>query len=860
MNNPSSDGPVRSEDPASAEFCQQLLDLFEALVDLPVEQREARLIEACADAPELERALRALLARDAETGRLHAGLADQVAPLLREALPSFGADPEQIGPYRVLRRLGEGGMGRVYLARRSDNEIAPEVAIKLVRSDRVSPGLVEKFEAERRHLAALDHPGICRFIDAARLPNGNPYVVMEAVDGEPILDYCARHGLGIAARLGLLRKLLAAVAHAHDRLLVHRDIKPQNVLVTAEGEPKLLDFGIAKSLQADAASLTRTAERFFTPNASAPEQLLGGAIGVGCDVYALGALAYELLSGQLPFSFEGLRAAEIERLILQVAPPPMSERADAGLKRELRGDLDAIVSTCLRKAPAERYANVSALDSDLQRFEEGRPVQARPQNWRYRSRLFVRRHRVAMGLSAALAVAVLGSATALGLQALEVRDQRNLAVIERDRALQVVEILESAFRNADPAQAAGDTVTARQILDAAVPSINALETTQPQVFARMAATLARVELDLVQNARALQWVERGLAATKTEPPPREIMLSLLFVGAMGHAREGDSTKAAPMLELLREAGGAGSPEYYLAQARVALGMSDWRTAATILEGAVVSLSDTSAESAIANELRWLLSSALQRGKLYSAERVALESMFEWQLLSLGESHPWVLQTRMRLIRSQARTAESLDNAAKLFEKLIIDISRVYGEESSFTASTRGQFGLMFFEGGRLQLSIRQLRIAFNSLKKLYGFQHIRTLRTGLNLSYVLRERGTERSLSESEEIIQSVLRASVEEFGYEASLSSYAYTQFVKTLLKQGRFNEALALAVSSEFEGTISTNSLSSLRAQLDALNDATKSARCGISDSIDSQCALASDRVMRIRSAIEKLEIVVN
>ncbi len=333
-------------------------------------------------------------------------------------MPELDPAPVQIGPYQVLRLLGEGGMGRVYLAKRSEGPVSREVAIKLIRPDRAGAGLLARFEAERRHLAALDHPGICRFIDADSLADGTPYVVMEAVQGEPIIDYCQRHALALRERVELLRQLLAAVAHAHDRLLLHRDIKPHNVLVTAEGQPKLLDFGIAKSIEEAEASVTRTAERFFTPNASAPEQLLGQPAGVACDVYSLGALAFELLSGALPFDLQNLRAAEIERLILQVAPPLMSERSTQPWARDLRGDLDAIIATCLRKTPTERYRNVDALDAELQRWLEGRPVSARAPSWGYRSRLFVRRHRTAVGLSAALglAIAVLGSAVLLQVQ------------------------------------------------------------------------------------------------------------------------------------------------------------------------------------------------------------------------------------------------------------------------------------------------------------------------------------------------------------------------------------------------------------------------------------------------------------
>lgn len=722
-----------------AEFGRRLLAAFDAIADLPPIEREAALEALRIESPELERAVRALLARDAETGPLDATLSGQIQPLLREALPELDPAPAQIGPYQVLRLLGEGGMGRVYLARRSEGPVARDVAIKLIRPDRAGAGLLARFEAERRHLAALDHPGICRFIDADSLADGTPYVVMEVVQGEPIIDYCQRHALGLRARVELLRKLLAAVAHAHDRLLLHRDIKPHNVLVTADGQPKLLDFGIAKSIEDAQASVTRTAERFFTPNASAPEQLLGEPAGVACDVYSLGALAYELLSGTLPFDFEGLRAAEIERLILQVAPPLMSERSVHPWARELRGDLDAIVATCLRKSPGERYRNVDALDAELQRWQEGRPVTARAPSWTYRSRLFIRRHRTAVGLSAALILAIAAFGSGLVLQAIELREQRNLAVVERDRALQVVEILESAFRNADPGQSSGDKVTARQILDAAAPGIETLERGNPAVFVRMTATLARVEMDLAQNARSIGWVRRGIAINDTyEVGDEDSLRDLLTTGAMLLARSGDVDEADSYLRRLKSIGGGNTAEYHLAYARNLVPKGERRKALEML-AVVEQLLGERAEDAThlrASEIRWLKATCL-RGLGRAPEAVALlQATLDWQLSQLTPQHPWALRTRTQLFSALADVEPSEELVSEHLS-LIEDLADRYGEDSIEVGINRGSLGAALLKLSRYAESAAQYANALRISTGRRGKDHLQTLILALNYANAL---------------------------------------------------------------------------------------------------------------------------
>ena len=793
--------PASGADCDSATFGQQLLAAFDAVADVPPAQREAAIQALGLQCPELERELRALLDRDARTGPLDATLSGQIQPLLQEALPELDPAPAQIGPYAVLRLLGEGGMGRVYLARRSDGPVSRDVAIKLIRPDRAGAGLLARFEAERRHLAALDHPGICRFIDADSLADGTPYVVMEAVQGEPIIDYCQRHGLGLRARVELLRTLLAAVAHAHDRLLLHRDIKPHNVLVTADGQPKLLDFGIAKSIEDAQASVTRTAERFFTPNASAPEQLLGEPAGVACDVYSLGALAYELLSGALPFDFNGLRAAEIERLVLQVAPPLMSERSTLPWARELKGDLDAIVATCLRKAPGERYRNVDALDAELQRWLEGRPVTARAPSWAYRSRLFIRRHRVAVGLSAALVAAIAVFSSGLALQAIELREQRNLAVIERDRALQVVEILESAFRNADPGRTEGDKVTARQILDAAAPRLGQLEVESPDLFVRMASTIAQVEMDVAQNARAIEWVRRGIAAAdSTAKPDERALRSLLTVGAMLLARSGDVDDADELLGRLEALGWNDTPDYLIAHARNLVPKGERERALQVLDQAEAMLGPSKeiATHLLHNEVRWIRSNCL-RGLGRSAEAVTLmENTLAWQTSQLPSSHPWVLRTRTQLF-SALSDVNPTEELAREHHSLIEELVATYGKESIEVGVNRGSLAATFLKLDRPSESAAQYAQAVEISRRLRGEEHLQTLSFMLQYATALSRIGNRAESETAVAVLEDLLSVLKRKTIPTAPIRAATRIELANALLDLGRVDAAMAVLTDAD-------------------------------------------------------------
>jgi len=395
---------------------RRLRPVLEAALERPEDEREAWVRAAFADEPALaERALGLMAAerRDGTFLRDETPLGQRAA---REAgLPAAGA---RLGPWRLERELGRGGMGAVWLAARADDAFEKRVALKLVRTGLDGDEVERRFARERRLLASLEHPGIARLVDAGSDAAGRPYLVMEHVEGRPVDRWCRERNAPLRERVELLVRVCEAVEHAHRRLVVHRDLKPGNVLVTAEGQPKLLDFGIAKLLDADeAGDATLTGLQPYTPHYASPEQVRGEAVGTQTDVYSLGVIAYELLAGRRPYALETRAPAEVLRVVAEVDPGPPSVAArDAEVElpgerarwcRALEGDLDAIVMTALRKEPERRYGSVEALAADLRRYLTGLPVTARPDTLGYRTRKLLRRHGVPLAAAAALLAALL---------------------------------------------------------------------------------------------------------------------------------------------------------------------------------------------------------------------------------------------------------------------------------------------------------------------------------------------------------------------------------------------------------------------------------------------------------------------
>ncbi len=488
-------------------------------------------------------------------------LADKLANLL--AADSMAGDPieasilsaiaepydpwpgRDVGVWHVIERIGSGGMGAVYRARRQDGEFDQRAALKIMASRLTDPVALRRFSSERQILADLDHPNIARLIDGGSTEARLPFLVMELVEGAEIDQFCDDNQLTIAQRLQLLVKVCDAVDYAHRQLVVHRDLKPSNILVNADGEPKLLDFGIAKLLQppADQADLAQTMEPRYvmTPEYASPEQIRGEPVSVAVDVYALGVLLYRLLTGHSPYSGNAASVHELHSAILNDDPPRPSfiaatnitdNKPTAGsvpttitgaqigalrkispeaLRRTIAGDLDTIILKCLQKEPERRYANARELADDLQRYIEGRPITARGDDTFYKFKRFAGRNKGLLAASSAALALLVGTTTFYTISLAEERDKAELAA---NRSEQVASFLQNVFEGANPAAAPGDTITARMLLDSGLRDVEAIE--DPAVKGALLRSMGNSYAELGESEKARSLLERSILLFRTQ--------------------------------------------------------------------------------------------------------------------------------------------------------------------------------------------------------------------------------------------------------------------------------------------------------------------------------------------------------
>ncbi len=569
-----------------ADRLQRVSMWFDELHDLSPETRAETLASLQASEPDIFAELSRWLAKDAEAGVLDGLTQHQVEWRNRDDGPPPDRSGQHIGPYQLLRHVGRGGMGDVYEARRAGADFDQRVAIKLLRRGLDSDDIIRRFLRERRILAQLDHPGIARLVDGGVTADGLPYLVMEFVEGRGLMEAATNGAWDVSTRLNQFLNICDSVAYAHRRLIVHRDLKPSNVLIDSDGQPKLLDFGIAKLLdEEDHEALTRTGMRVLTPSYAAPEQLLGEPIGTPTDVYALGVILYELLTGACPHRRS---SADLERLTWNpdgetLIKPSVavlrsgaatSDPATQRLARQLDGDLDAIILFAMRREPERRYRGAAEFADDIRRFLEGLPVRAEVDSRTYRIRKFVQRHRGGV-TAAALAVLGLSGGLVIALwQADVARDQAALARAQRDRAESIKEFTLSLFREQDPlARVKAEPKSATELIQLGIERTRTQFADDPEQRSELLNDLGEIQNSLGDYASAHAVLEETLAQrTQLTETGRIEFATTQSNFAVAKVGLGNYEAGLPLLQdsatILTKLAGADAPETLKTQARL----------------------------------------------------------------------------------------------------------------------------------------------------------------------------------------------------------------------------------------------------------------------------------------------------
>jgi serine/threonine-protein kinase len=726
----------------TAERWLRIEELFAELADRPPAERCARLDEAAAGDPELRAEVERLLIADGGGGAAGTFIEQAIAAGAR----AFGASEvgRRIGPYRLERELGRGGTSTVYLAVRDDREFERQVAIKLIRRGMDSEEILARFRDERQILARLDHPYIARLFDGGTTEDGLPYFVLERVEGLPIDEYCDRRRLSVTDRLRLFCQVCEAAHTAHQNLVIHRDLKPSNVLVTAEGIPKLLDFGIAKLLDPElSGEPTIHAARLLTPAYASPEQIAGRPVTTASDIYSLGVLLYWLLTGQRPYRGARQPGSDLARVIAEEEPEPPSQAVQGQESRRLRGDLDNILGKALRKEPERRYGSVEQLAEDIRRHLAGHPVLARPDTLRYRLGKFAGRHRWGvLAATAALAGGLVFTAT-LKLQA------GHLAH-ERDRANQVSELLVDLFHLADPTGTRGSTITAREILDHGAERVRRLDG-QPETQAMLYETLADLYDDLALYREAAAQLRQALALRQRIHP-------------------GDSAETASTLDALGRALAQGSDfEAALPQFKAALAMR------RRLFGEV--------HVDVARSLNNLALVQHDLGDYAAAEPLYRQAIALDRRLN-RHAHRYSLGNLSLLLqdRGDYRGAEAL-----LRQRLAL-VRQEEGEESEDMADSLDRLGLVRVAQDDFAAGERYLRTALAIRRRLLGPEDREVARSLTNLGMALRERG---DLAGAAPLLESGLALRLRVLGGEHAETAESLRELAALRAAEGRSAEA---------------------------------------------------------------------
>jgi serine/threonine-protein kinase len=787
----------------------RIQDIFHRLVDVPAAERAALLDGACGDDDALRLEILRLFEADVDGD----SVLDRDVAALSETLPpaaDAGASPPEVGPYRIVQPLGEGGMGVVYLAQRDD--VGQRVAIKVLRHHWLSRPARDRFAREQRALARLSHPAIASLYDADTLADGTPWFAMEYVEGVSLTRYCAQRNSSLAERLGLFRQVCEAVQHAHQHLIVHRDLKPSNILVTGAGTVKLLDFGIAKPLDDTdgAADRTQTVFRMMTPNYAAPEQLLGGPIGTHTDIYALGVILYELLAGTAPYDVSGLTPHERDRLVLEKDPlrPSLAARQTGGghlASRAAWKDLDVLCLTALQKDPFARYRTVEALMQDLDRFARGEPLAVRPAAFTYRSAKFLRRH---ARVVAALVLVTVGAASVVTFYTIRLRSARNEAMTEAARTARMQEFTLSLFDGGDPEVAPPDDLRAVALLERGVHEADSLSH-EPVVQAALYHTLGSVYQRLGSYDRAdtlltsaLTARRRLLGAAHPDTLESAIAQSLLRID---QAKLDDADRlvraALDLATRTLPAGHRVRTKATAAAGKVLEERGDYDQAIPMLERAA---QEYSAADGDTRELAATLG-ALANAHFYAGHMDESEALNR-RVLDLdkrlrGQDHPNVADDLLNL-GAIASNRERYADAVGYYRQAFALMERWHGADHPQTASAMAILAQGLAYQGQYDESAALLRRALAIQERVYGPAHRR-------VGFVLNELGSvalrRKDLTEAETAFRRSLDVNRQVYSAKHFRVGVALSNLASVHLERGEhakaeetFREALAVYAES--------------------------------------------------------------
>ena len=707
----------------------------------------------------------------------------------------------RIGAYAVIREIGRGGMGAVYLAERADGQFAQRVAIKVLRME--TEEVVRRFGQERRILASLQHPSIARLYDGGVTEDGRSYFVMEHVDGVPIDAYCKERDLLVEQRLRLFIEVGEAVQQAHRSLVVHRDLKPANILVTASGEVKLLDFGIAKLLEpdlaSDAAPATRTTMRVMTPEYASPEQVRAEPVTTASDIYQLGLLLYELLTGQRAQRLQDSTMVELERAICDTQPVPPSLVVPRGrLRKRLAGDLDNIVLMALRKEPERRYATAEQMVEDMRRHLARQPVRARPDTLGYRTGTFVRRHRGGVTAAAAVALVLAGL---VAFYTMRLAAERDRARLEAAKAAKVSELLTGLLTGADPFRTPdAKEPTVRNLLDAGAERIQKELAGEPELQAEMLNVIGRVYQQLGLHDKAKPLLEQAVALGRrgVGPESERMAQSLQNLGVL-RREMGDLAASAPLLEeaLAMRRRVLGPEHKAVAQTLEDLAYvyqlrGDKTTEPLVREALAIrrkALGDEHRDTVSSlNDLGLLL---LQKGDLAGAEPLLRQCVASNRKL-LGEGHPDVA-TAMGNLALVLQAKGDHAEAESLIRQALSISRKALGDRHLDVGIKLNNLAKSLRLQGKYDEAAAALEEALQITRPALGNDHQRTIHFTVALALVRLEQGQARV---AEPMLRHALQVRVRTLPADDTRLLHTKSVLGAVLTKLARYDEAERLLV----------------------------------------------------------------